>query len=124
MDDNGVYAQNVHLDGTLGNTTGVQSFGDERPQQFALFQNYPNPFNPTTTISWKIPESRFVTLRVYDLLGCEVATLVNEVMPPGEYQIPWDARQNLPATGLPSGLYFYRLVAGGYSETKRALLLK
>ncbi len=88
------------------------------PQNFSLFQNYPNPFNPTTNIEYRIANSGFVSLKVYDVLGREVATLLNEVRKPGGYQITFDAR------GLASGVYFYRLTAGGSSQVKKMLLTK
>jgi len=88
------------------------------PTEFALEQNYPNPFNPTTIIKYQIPELSFVTLKVYDVLGGEVATLVNEEKPVGNYKVEFDA------TGLPSGVYFYRLKAGSFIETKKMVLMK
>lgn len=89
---------------------------------FILRQNYPNPFNPSTTITYTIPAGDVghqpVTLRIYDLLGTEIAALVNEPKPPGSYTARWNA------SGLPSGVYFYRLQRGSYSITKSMLLLK
>ena len=88
------------------------------PREFALEQNYPNPFNPTTNFRFGLPQSALVMLKVYDVLGKEVTTLVNEPFKPGSYQLTWDA------TGLPSGVYFYRLQAGSFSETKKLILLR
>ena len=88
------------------------------PAEFKLQQNYPNPFNPTTIIKYDIPEIRIVTLKVYDVLGSEVATLVNEEKPVGSYKIEYDA------TNLPSGIYFYQLKAGDYTNTNKMILLK
>jgi photosystem II stability/assembly factor-like uncharacterized protein len=88
------------------------------PGAFRLDQNYPNPFNPTTTVSFVIRHSSFVTLRVYDVLGREVATLVNEVKQAGDYTVEWKAE------GIASGVYFYRLTAGSYSEIKKMLFLR
>jgi len=88
------------------------------PKAYALQQNYPNPFNPATTMSFAISHQSFVTLRVYDMLGEHVATLVNEVKQPGEYTVRWNA------ASLPSGVYFYRLQAGSFTETKKLVLLK
>jgi hypothetical protein len=85
---------------------------------FALYQNYPNPFNPTTTISFSIPSPAFISLKVYDILGNEVATLVNQERPAGEYEI------NLDASNLTSGVYFYRLNAGRFTEMKKMILMK
>jgi hypothetical protein len=81
-------------------------------------QNYPNPFNPTTVISYQLPVSVDVTLKVYDLLGNDVATLVDEYRPAGNYKIEWDA------TGLSSGIYFYKLQAGSFIETMKMVLLR
>ena len=86
--------------------------------EFKLEQNYPNPFNPDTRISYSIPEAGFVTLKVYDLLGREVQTLVNEHQAASQYSIDFNASE------LPSGIYFYKIFSGSYSETKKMLLIK
>ena len=88
------------------------------PISFSLSQNYPNPFNPVTSIEYVVAGSEFVTLKVYDFLGREVTTLVNEYKSAGIYQINYDA------SNLSSGVYFYQLNAGSYSETKKMILLK
>jgi photosystem II stability/assembly factor-like uncharacterized protein len=88
------------------------------PEQFSLEQNYPNPFNPSTTIKFSIPTSEFVTLKVYDVLGNEVATLVNEEKPAGSYEINFDA------SNLSSGIYLYTVQAGSYTQTKKLILLR
>jgi aminopeptidase N len=85
---------------------------------FYLEQNYPNPFNPSTTIKYQISEISFVTLKVYDVLGNEIGTIVNEEKPIGRYKIEFNA------TTLPSGIYFYRLQAGNFIETKKMILLR
>jgi hypothetical protein len=90
----------------------------DKPITFQLLQNYPNPFNPTTTIKYQIPELSFVTLKVYDVLGNEIKTLVNEEKPAGSYEIGFDG------TGLPSGVYFYRLQAENFVETKKMVSMK
>ncbi len=110
-----------------GAATSVDEQGSELlPKTVALFQNYPNPFNPTTVISYQVPITSLVKLAVYDLMGREVAILVNGERPAGRYSITWDAR------GLSSGLYFYRFEshqitggqAGSYIATKKLILLK
>ena len=88
------------------------------PYAFDLSQNYPNPFNPTTTIRFAVPNSGPVSLRVYDLLGREIAVLVDGPLTPGYYAARFDAHS------LSSGIYFYRLVASGLVETKKMQLVK
>jgi hypothetical protein len=88
------------------------------PEQFSLTQNYPNPFNPSTTIKYSIPTSEFVTLKVFDVLGREVATLVNEEKPVGSYEIKFNA------ANLSSGIYFYRIQTGEFVEEKKMILMK
>jgi len=87
-------------------------------KEFMLEQNYPNPFNPSTTISFSIPSSVFTSLKVYDILGNEIATLINEEKPAGDYQIIWNAEN------VPSGVYLFRLNAGNFSEMKKMILMK
>ena len=99
------------------NTVGVVTV-EPVPREFGLHQNFPNPFNPTTVISYQLPVISHVTLKVYDLLGREVAVLVNEKKDAGRYSVQWDAAR------LSSGIYFYSLQAGEYRDTKRMLLLK
>ncbi|MCK4640308.1 MAG: T9SS type A sorting domain-containing protein [Candidatus Marinimicrobia bacterium] len=90
--------------------------------EFNLHQNYPNPFNPTTTISFELPKESFTEIRIYNLAGQLVQTLVNEVKPAGRHQITWDAGN------LPSGIYFYQIKvenhAGSGIQTKKCVLLK
>jgi len=86
--------------------------------RFYLYQNYPQPFNPSTKIKYQLPEVSTVTLKIYDVLGKEVATLVNETKSAGTYEVVFDA------TGLTSGIYFYTLNAGSFSETKKMILTK
>jgi hypothetical protein len=89
---------------------------------FELFQNYPNPFNPSTVISYQVPVSSNVVLKVYDILGNEVATLVDEEKPAGRYEVEFKPASSLKYPA--SGVYFYRLQSGSYVETKKMLLLK
>ena len=85
---------------------------------FSLKQNYPNPFNPTTTIKYQIPKESFVTIKLFDMLGKEIAILVNEEKQIGSYEIKFDA------LNLPSGVYLYKLTSGNFTETKKMILLK
>ena len=98
------------------------------PKEFSLSQNYPNPFNPNTTIRFTISDLRFTTLKIYDVLGNEIATLVNEELPAGEYEVEFSAKGGTAfggnALNLPSGIYFYQLRAGSFIQTKKMILLK
>ncbi len=98
--------------------TGVGQGSNEVPLEYELSQNYPNPFNPTTTISLSIPQSGLVSLKIYDVLGREVAELFNEVVSAGRYQYQWDA------AGYSSGTYYYKIAAGEFFETKKLLLIR
>jgi len=91
---------------------------DFNPDGFSLEQNYPNPFNPTTNIKYQVPELSYLTVKVYDVLGNEIASLVNEEKPTGSYEVEFYG------TGLPSGIYFYRIQAGSFVETKKMVLLR
>ena len=90
--------------------------------KFDLLQNYPNPFNPSTILSFVIGHSSFVLLKVYDILGREVATLVNEEKSAGSYEVEFKPESSV--LNLASGIYFYRLHAGDFTETKKMILLK
>ena len=96
------------------------------PLDFSLMQNYPNPFNPETIISWQLAAGSHVTLKVFDVIGNEVAILVNEEQAAGNYSINFDAanHQQQPTNNLPSGVYFYQLRAGSFVETKKMVLLR
>ena len=96
---------------------GAQTMG-EVPNGFVLCQNYPNPFNPSTNIEFRIANSGLVTLRVFDVLGREVATLASEVRQAGAHIVRWDA------SSLPSGVYYYRLQAGAFTDSKKMVLMK
>jgi len=98
--------------------TSVQHISPELPTRFALRQNYPNPFNPSTTLSFNIPHSSFVILKVYNILGQEVRTLVNEKKDAGAHMVRFNAE------GLPSGVYVYRIESAGHVASRKMLLLK
>ncbi|RPI15519.1 MAG: T9SS C-terminal target domain-containing protein [Ignavibacteriae bacterium] len=100
------------------NFTGVGTPGNELPTSFKLEQNYPNPFNPSTTINYSIPKASEVSIKVYDMLGHEVMTLVNEQKNAGNYSVVMDA------SNLSSGIYLYKIAAGSFNETKRMTLIK
>jgi len=93
------------------------------PAEFSLSQNYPNPFNPKTTIRFTISDLRFTTLKIYDVLGSEIATLVNEEKPAGSYVVEFNSRGLIHQT-LTSGVYFYQLKAGSFIQTKKMILIK
>ena len=102
----------------LNSIIDIKQIGTEIPNTYSLKQNYPNPFNPVTKISFDIPKKAFVTLKVYDILGKELAKLVNEDKSAGKYILDFNA------SSLSSGVYFYKLEAGDFSETKRMIVLK
>jgi len=98
--------------------SGLMNEDDTIIKEFALKQNYPNPFNPKTTLKFSIPKTEFVTLKIYNLLGQEVSTLISDKLTPGEYKYTWDASH------LASGMYFYKLETESYSSTKKLILLR
>jgi hypothetical protein len=97
---------------------GVEPVKSEAPEEYKLYQNYPNPFNPNTIIRFKIKDSKYVSLKIYDVQGKEIATLVNENLKAGTYEMEFNAK------GLSSGIYYYRLTAGDFSETNKMILVK
>jgi hypothetical protein len=97
---------------------GIKEISGQNPSRFTLEQNYPNPFNPSTKISFSIPGQEHVTLKVYNMLGTEVSTLVDKTMSAGNHEVSFDASK------LSNGTYFYRLQTGGSVETKKMVLLK
>jgi hypothetical protein len=116
-------ADNIFFDMSNANFTinpiGINNNQNGTPIEFGLEQNYPNPFNPVTILSYAIPKKSAVTLKVYDAIGREIATLVNnEIKTEGYYNIEFDASR------MPSGIYYYRLVAGAFSDTKKMILVK
>ena len=97
---------------------GIQNISTEVPNSFSLYQNYPNPFNPTTHLGFGISNFGFVSLKIYDAMGKTIATLVNETLAAGRYEVEWNAGE------LASGIYFYELEAGNFKEAKRMLLIR
>ncbi|MCZ6702351.1 MAG: T9SS type A sorting domain-containing protein [Ignavibacteria bacterium] len=98
--------------------TSIDTKTVQTPNEFLLYQNYPNPFNPATTIEYSIPKASFVELKIYDILGGEVVSLVKENKPSGKYSVKFNA------SNLPSGIYFYRIVSGNFTATKKLIILK
>jgi hypothetical protein len=98
--------------------TPVEEDIENIPSDFILYQNYPNPFNPSTTIGWQSPVSGWQTIKVYDVLGKEITTLVNEYKLAGKYEV------NFNASKLTSGVYYFRIIAGNYSEVKKMILMR
>ena len=107
----------IDFDGTSWYSQVVEA-ANVIPTEFALSQNYPNPFNPTTTIKFQLPVNSKVSLKVYDILGSEVATLVDEVKEAGYYELSFNAN------GLASGTYFFRINADNFVQTKKMILIK
>ncbi|CUS96985.1 FlgD immunoglobulin-like domain containing protein [Candidatus Chrysopegis kryptomonas] len=95
----------------------------EIPDKFELYQNYPNPFNPSTSITFDLPKDEFVTLKIYNVIGQEVRTLVNEFRNAGRYTVVWDGKDNFGKV-VPSGIYFYRMTAGSFNKTMKMVLAK
>jgi hypothetical protein len=122
-DDNRRQAGRSDIYGKLVNwnwdgVTDVEIIDENIPKEFSLWQNYPNPFNPLTKIKYQIPKVGFVFLKVYDVLGIEIATLVNKEKAAGLYEVDFDGAE------LPSGIYFYKLKAGDFAVTKKMILLR
>ena len=101
-----------------GTQTGVRENPNTKPVSYELSQNYPNPFNPTTQINYSVPKNSFVTLKIYNVLGQEVATLFAGNQRSGSYIATFDANK------FASGVYFYRLQAGTFSSVKKMVLMK
>jgi hypothetical protein len=118
-----IYFAFARATGTTDNTlvgtgTSIERVTSSVPERFALSQNYPNPFNPSTRLRFQIAKAGFVSLKIYDLLGREIATLVNESLPPGSYSTQWNP------LGFGSGVYVYRLESGGLSESRKMIFMK
>jgi len=107
----------IDNNGTFKYLNLSESF-DIQPEDYSLSQNYPNPFNPSTMIKYSIPEKSHITIKIYNVLGSEVAVLVNEEKPAGSYEV------NFNAADLSSGVYYYTISAGKYNETRKMILLK
>jgi hypothetical protein len=103
---------------TAKSSTGIAQHNDLLPTEYELAQNFPNPFNPKTDIQFSLPRSSRTTLKIYDILGREVATLLNDNLAAGRYSVSFDA------SSLPSGVYFYRIVASEFSAVKKMMLTK
>ncbi len=117
----GGYTDNVSVGASwvfYNPTIGIIPISSEIPKSFSLSQNYPNPFNPTSNIKFDVQKTSFTVMKVYDIIGREVATLVNQQLQPGTYEVSFDG------TNLPSGIYFYRLESGSFVETKKMSLVK
>jgi hypothetical protein len=108
---NGIYRRGANIITTINNTS-------ENVISYKLFQNYPNPFNPTTTIKFDVVRSGDVKIIVYDVMGREIQTLVNEKLQPGTYKTSFDG------SNLNSGIYFYQMVSGNFKQTRKLILLK
>lgn len=136
MDNNNSYeilaaADNGKVVALSGGSNAIVGVADDRPaipSQFSLDQNYPNPFNPTTNIGFEIPqrggsERGFTELKIYDVLGREIKTLVSEELSPGSYKVEWDGT-NQSGQRVSSGIYFYRLVSGEFSQIRKMILMR
>ena len=123
---NGISNEDIYvasIDTSLTPLIGIEPISSNIPESYELFQNYPNPFNPVTKIKFSIPNNangrnELTTIKIYDILGKEIAVPVNEILNPGEYEITWDGKE------FPSGVYFYRIESGEYYVTKKLILLK
>jgi len=120
---NGTYT----INGTIcGHSIGIKPIASKIPDSYNLYQNFPNPFNPVTKIKFAIPLSRgvsegrgvLVKITIYDVLGCQAAPLVNEQLKPGTYEVEWDGSK------YRSGVYFYKLIANEFTDTKKMILIK
>ncbi|PJA98157.1 MAG: hypothetical protein CO128_08785 [Ignavibacteriales bacterium CG_4_9_14_3_um_filter_30_11] len=108
----------AHTWGVIAPITGIERENNLIPDNFTLSQNYPNPFNPSTLINYSIPVPGLVTIKVYDMLGREVTTLINSEQAAGNYKLTFDA------STLASGVYFYRIMSNNFVSTKKMLLMK
>lgn len=118
---NPFYVINVYLT-TMG-IIGVEPISTEVPEVYSLSQNYPNPFNPSTKINFSLPKAENVMIKIYDITGREVYTLVSQKVQPGKYSVTW-ASINNEGKSVASGVYFYRIVAGDFVESKKMILVR
>ncbi len=102
----------------IGGISGINPVGNTIPEVFSLGQNYPNPFNPITKIKFDIPNAGFIKLFVYDAIGREISKLVDQQLQPGSYEVDWNA------SAYTSGIYFYSLISGGFTQTRKMLMIK
>ena len=100
------------------NFSGIHQISSEIPTEYKLYNNYPNPLNPSTNIKYQIPNSKFTTIKIFDILGKEIEILVNEKQSPGIYEVTFDG------SNLPSGIYYYTIQAGDFTDTKKMVLIK
>jgi hypothetical protein len=114
------YLRDFYYTGTI---TSLENNEMEIVRDFKLDQNYPNPFNPSTKISWQSPVGSWQTLKIYDVLGNEVASLVDEYKTAGTYEVEFNSHSG-KGRNLTSGVYFYQLKTEGFIETKKMLLMK
>ncbi len=112
------YTARPNISLTINAITNINNGNNGIPIYYSLSQNYPNPFNPITKINFSVPKANLVTLKVFDILGRELVTLVNEIKQPGYYMVDFDG------TNLASGVYYYRMESGSFSETKKLMLIK
>jgi len=118
-EDNGWYLDDIRIEGIVAE---IEENQNTIPSEYMVSQNYPNPFNPSTKIKYHLPDAGFITIGIYDVLGNEIATIVNEEKPAGSYEINFSAKGG--ANYLSSGIYFYKLQAGSFVETKKMILMK
>ncbi len=111
-------ANNEYVTIKYSQVTGINTISSDIPRSYGLSQNYPNPFNPSTKIKFGVPKNGYVRVVIYDAIGREVSTLVNEQLNPGTYEADWNA------SNFPSGVYFYKLASWDFSETKKLVLIK
>ena len=115
---NDIYAQWVDHQGNLAGVVGIENQDPGIITDFRLYQNYPNPFNPTTTIEFNLPKTGEATLKIFNILGEEMETLLSASLHSGSHSQQWNAGK------MPSGIYYYQLQAGDYQEVKKMILMK